>query len=118
MPEGGRLVFLNALPLNAISLKSFCITVRRIDLSNPTEVSIFLKQSSNMVSFIRHEATIEVLNRLLGLSLKPSSELYQWREGDELVIVTLRKPVRGQEIQDVKLEDLEVFYAYVSRGCV
>jgi hypothetical protein len=113
-----RLVLLNALPLNAIQLDHFCIDVRRETID---DLRYYINKAKSInaeiISYIRHEATVNLLNQVLGLSLRPESGLYQWREGDELIIITLKKPIRGQEATEVKIEDLEFFYVYISRMC-
>jgi hypothetical protein len=119
MVERARLVFLNALPLNSISLSRFCVEVKRIIDVEFLRFIVREAKSINaeIINFIRHEATVKLLNQLFNLDLKPESGLYQWRKGDELIIVTLKKPIRGQEIQELTLDDLDLFYAYVAEVC-
>jgi hypothetical protein len=64
-------------------------------------------------NYIRHESTIRVLSKLLNVELKPNTGLYTYKDGDILIIVTLKKPPRGQEVE-VKSEDLEYFVCTVS----
>jgi hypothetical protein len=116
--QRSRLIFLNALPLNAINLQHFCVDVRRVD----AEFLRFLVReaksiNAEIISFIRHEATLNLINELFDLSLQTSSGLYEWREGDRIVVITLKKPVRGQEVSEVEPEDLEIFHVHISEVC-
>jgi hypothetical protein len=56
-----------------------------------------------------------MLSEILGKQLTPSAELYMWREGDVLVVVGLKKPVRGQEVE-VSVEDLDFVVVRVFPG--
>ncbi|PNV79019.1 MAG: hypothetical protein C0179_08080 [Fervidicoccus sp.] len=118
MAERRRLVILNALPLNSIPLTHFCVDVKRIDTDFLRHLAKEAKSiNAEIANYIRHEATVKLLNQLLNLSLEPSSGLYQWREGDRIVVITLKKPIRGQEVSEVKPEDLDIFHVYVSEVC-
>jgi len=72
-----------------------------------------IKHSEVVENYIRHESTVKLLSKLLGIDLKPSSGLYEYRSGDILLIVTLKKPARGQEVE-VKIEDLEYYICVVN----
>ncbi len=106
-----RTVFLNALPLNAIPYSSFTVICRRVGL----EALRDLVEDSVVESYIRHEATLKVISSVLGVDLKPSSGLYSYSPGDAVVVVALKKPVRGQEVAEVRQEDLDVLLCLVSR---
>jgi hypothetical protein len=112
MRDKPRTVFLNALPLNAIPYSSFTIICRRVRL----EALRDLVEDSVVESYIRHEATLKVISSVLGVDLKPSSGLYSYSPGDAVVVVALKKPVRGQEVVEVKQEDLDVLLCLVSQG--
>ena len=56
-----------------------------------------------------------MLSEILGKQLTPSTELYVWREDDILVVVGLKKPVRGQEVE-VSVEDLDLVVVRVFSG--
>ena len=104
-----RVVLLNALPVNAFMLsvgERVELSVRRISL----EEARTLITAGRVANYIRHPATVQVLNRLFGVNLTPSSELYTYRPGDILliVVVTQRSLQRGQEVQ-VAVEDLEFY---------
>ena len=112
MPSKTRVVFLNALPLNAIPYNSFTIACWRVGF----DVLRIHVVDSVVESYIRHEATLRLVSSVLGVDLKPSSGLYSYRPGDALAVVTLKKPARGQEVAEVKPEDLDVHLCLVSRG--
>jgi len=99
-----RIVFLNALPLNAIPLKTFMIYCTR----DMDKIKFFIDVASKKESYIRHESTLKIINELFNVDLKPSSGLYTYQNTDKLVIVTLKKPIRGVEAETVKLEDLDI----------
>jgi hypothetical protein len=107
-----RVILLNALPLNAIppSIHSFDIVCKRTTIEAIADI---IKHSAEAENYIRHESTIKLLSKLLNIDLRPSSELYEYRDGDTLVIVTLKKPMRGQEVE-VKEGDLEYFVCTVA----
>ena len=66
------------------------------------------------MSFIRHQATIELL-KSLGIDLEVSSGLYQYQDGDVIYVVTLRRPVRGAEVEGLSLEDLLIHKVVVEK---
>ena len=112
-----RLIFLNALPLNSIPLDHFCIDVRRQGIKD-IEYDIKKAKSINaeIISYIRHEATLNLLNKIFNLNLVSSPGLYQWRENDEIIVITLKRGIL-LDIHEVESEDLEIFYVYVSKMC-
>ncbi len=104
-----RLVLLNALPLNIFGLEEGEFIELVIERVGVDELKKVVSEVSEVACFIRHRATIEILSRLLGIELKPSAELYRYRPSDKLAVITLRKPVRGQEVEDLSVEDLEIY---------
>ncbi|RLE65542.1 MAG: hypothetical protein DRJ38_03590 [Thermoprotei archaeon] len=103
-----RLIFAPPLPLNAFQGKTISIKVRRLSIEELRHLVEQYKQHGvEIVNFIRHPSTVKLLNQLLGLNMQPSSELYQYQQGDIIIVVGLRRPVRGQEVE-VKPEDLDV----------
>ena len=105
----GRIVILNALPLNAFNARSVHLEVTRIDIASlATWVNERLAEGYTLTHYIRHPATVQVL-RELGVPLEmPNTDLYRYRSGDVLVVITLNLPQRGQEVQ-VRPEDLAVW---------
>jgi hypothetical protein len=89
--------------LNAIQDKCFTIICKKEELSKVVE----LIKSVDVENYIRHESTVKLLSTLSGKELKPSTELYKHDYLDILVVVTLKKPIRGQEVE-VTENDLEV----------
>jgi len=61
------------------------------------------------------EVTVKLLSQLLGKELTPNSGLYTWQEGDILIVVGLKRPVRGQEMQ-VTIDDLDLVMVRVFPG--
>jgi hypothetical protein len=107
-----RTVLLNALPLNSIKYSRFNIYCRRTTLQSIADI---VKHSLKVENYISHESTARFLSRALGLKIHPSCELYEYRDRDIMIIVTLKKPVRGTEVE-VEEEDLEYFICSVEHG--
>jgi Domain of unknown function (DUF1874). len=110
-----RIVFLNALPVNAIPYVTFNIYCKRVALNVIQDLVLTAKTIEN---YIRHEGTVNTLNRVLGLDLKPSTAIYQHRHGDVLVIVTLKTPARGVEVREVDIRDLDVMICTIGEYIV
>jgi len=83
--------------------KELIIYYKKISLDELRE----LARNAEVLNFVRHESTVKLLSQVLGKDLTPSSGLYQWLKGDVLVVVGLRKPIRGQEVE-VKADDLDI----------
>ena len=112
----GRIVFLNAMPLNALPRSHLELDV--IPVGNINELAAWvqrrLAEGFQLVHFIRHPATIAVLRSVgIPLSEQPNSGLYSYDAGDIIVVVSLRTPQRGQEVQQVRPEDLETWIVTV-----
>jgi hypothetical protein len=101
-----RVVLLNALPFNAFTFNTFTLHVTRITLQQATEL---IGRAQVVENYIRHEGTLKLLSAVTGIQLTVNSGLYQYRTGDVIVVITLKKPVRGQEVAEVSPEDLDVF---------
>jgi len=114
-----RVVLLNALPLNAIPYERFAIQVNRLS-PDAFEYSILqdIDKGYQIISFIRHKATVDLLSKMLNVEIKVSNELYKYQESDLIYIVTLKpeKIQRGQEATDLKPEDLAYYYIAIAEG--
>ena len=103
---------LNALPLNALPRMPLNMIVEPI--TNIVSLAMWLnhmaRQGYEIVHFIRHPATVQLL-RDLGAPIPeaPNTGLYQYADGDVLIVVTLKSPQRGGEVQQVRPEDLEAW---------
>ena len=103
-----RLVFAPPLPLNAFPYNNFTISIRRIGVDELKQlVDRCRQQGAEVRCYIRHPSTVRLLNQLLGLNLEPSAELYQYQHGDIIVVIGLKKPVRGHEVE-VTVNDLDI----------
>ena len=105
-----RYIFLNALPLNALPRKPLVLKVTPV---KPEVLRQLVPEMKPRISYIRHPATVKLLNKLFNLDLQPSSELYQYQKGDILYIVTLKRPVRGAEATNLTENDIEIFQVEV-----
>jgi len=105
----GRVIFLNALPLNSLPRRHIQVDILPVSLQELAQwIQRRLQEGYEVVHFIRHPATIAAL-RSIGIPLpeQPNSGLYSYSHGDIIVVVTLRTPQRGQEQTQVRIEDLE-----------
>jgi len=111
----GRIVILNALPLNALPRSHLELDVLPVSLQDLARwVQRRLQEGWQLVHYIRHPATIVALRQLgIPLSEQPNSGLYSYDAGDIIVVVSLRSPVRGQEQQHVNISDLEAWVVTV-----
>jgi hypothetical protein len=101
----GRVILLNALPITAFQTP---VTLR-IEEITPMRLQQIISQHE-IVNYIRHESTVRLLNQLLGVNLQPGGGLYRYEAGDQLIVVVLRSPQRGQ--QDVAVsapEDIAIY---------
>jgi hypothetical protein len=112
----GQIVFLGALPLNALPRRIMNLSITPITLRNLSEwVSRKIAEGCRAVHYICHPSTISAL-RALGIPLddRPNADPYRYQEGDVLVVVSLRNPPRGQDAAEVSPEDLEAWIVYIS----
>jgi hypothetical protein len=111
----GRIVFLNALPLNALPRAHLRLDILPVSISELAQwAQRRTTEGWQIIHYIRHGATVETL-RATGVPLdpQPNSGLYQYQHGDVIVVVTLRTPARGQEVQQVNISDLEAWVVTV-----
>jgi len=111
-----RIIFLNALPLNAFPKRHIRLDVLPVSVQELTWwVSRRLAEGYQLNHYIRHVSTIQVL-RATGIPLadQPNPGTYRHEPNDIVVVVTLRNPARGQEVQEVRPDDLEVWVVTVS----
>jgi hypothetical protein len=104
----GRIVILNALPLNALPRAHLELDVLPVSIQDLVQwVQRRLQEGWLLIHYIRHPATIQAL-RASGIPLppEPNSNLYAYQPSDVIVVVTLRAPQRGQDLQ-VSPQDLE-----------
>jgi hypothetical protein len=111
----GRVVILNALPLNALPRRHLRLDVLPVNISDLAAwIQRRVAEGYTIEHYIRHGATIQALRAVgIPLSEQPNSGLYSYSHGDILVVVTLRNPPRGQEVQQVNISDLETWIVTV-----
>ena len=112
----GRIIILNALPLNALPRHHIRLDV--LPVSNLNELATWVQkrvaEGYVVEHYIRHGATIQALRSLgIPLSETPNAGLYSYSPGDVIVVVTLRSPARGQEVAQVSPQDLEAWIVAV-----
>jgi len=114
-----RIVLLNAFPVNAIPYELFTASFRLLTLDDfIRELVNHAVSNRTIVNYIRHESTIKLIQSRLGnvkIDLKPSNELYRYSEDDIIYVISLKKPIRGQEVE-VKEEDLLIHRVVIAKG--
>ena len=111
----GNIVFLGALPLNALPRRVLNLSVMPVTLRDLLVwVDRRLSEGYRLTHYIRHVGTIATL-RALGIPLdeRPNVDLYRYQEGDILVIVSLKTPPRGQDAAEVDPRDLEAWLVHL-----
>jgi hypothetical protein len=106
-----RVVLVGGVAPSMFNQNELTMYYRRISLDELRD----LVKDANVVNYVRHESTVKFLSQALNRSLQPNPGLYQWGEGDDLVIVGLKKPIRGQEMQ-VTADDLDLVLVRVFPG--
>ncbi|RLE37185.1 hypothetical protein DRJ17_07090 [Candidatus Woesearchaeota archaeon] len=116
-----RIILLNALPLNIFKRD---VTIYAKPISLQTFLSEIaedkIQYDAEVKCYIRHQATIDLLNKYLeriGVRIEPSNKLYEFHETDVIYIITLRKPVRGQETNRVSEKDIIIWKVIALYGC-
>jgi hypothetical protein len=114
-----RIVLLNAFPVNAIQYELFTASFKLLTLDEfVRELVNHVVSKRTVVNYIRHESTLKLITNKLGnvkIDLKPSNELYRYSEDDIIYIISLKKPIRGQEVE-VKEEDLLIHRCVIAKG--
>jgi hypothetical protein len=101
-----RLVLLNSFPVNAFSFAAF---TARFEKSSFTEMKFDELRCGEIACFIRHPATVSLINQELGTKLEPSAGLYKYDTQDIIYIITLRTPERGKEATAVTASEVEIW---------
>ena len=65
-----------------------------------------------VVSYIRHAATVQVIQELVNRQIQPNNGIYVYEPNDTIIMVVLTTPQRGQEVVP-RLEDLSFFLVEV-----
>jgi len=112
----GNIVFLGALPLNALPRRILNLSVMPVTLRDLLIwVDRRISEGYRLTHYIRHVGTIAAL-RTAGIPLdeRPNVDLYKYREGDIIVVVSLKTPPRGQDVVEVDPQDLEIWLVHLS----
>jgi len=100
-----RMILLNAFPISAFRANRLVVEFRRITLQELRNLS----NDNEIINYIRHPATVNIISQALGRQLEPNSGIYSYSQGDIVVIVVLNQSQRGQEVQQVQPEDLLLY---------
>jgi hypothetical protein len=102
-----RLVLLNAFPINAFD--SFTSFTARFEKSSFTEMKFDELRCGDIVCFIRHPATVSLINQKLSTQLQPNLGLYKHDPRDIIYIVSLKSPERGKEATTITENDVDIW---------
>ncbi|PMP89125.1 MAG: hypothetical protein C0173_06080 [Desulfurella sp.] len=110
----GKLVLLNALPINAFPdrWQDFAIQVRRAIVE---DLKLAITENTKVECYIRHTGTVQLLQQILNIKLEPSAQLYRYNEGDDVYVITLKNPVRGADVQP-SAEEIEIYKIVAAKG--
>jgi hypothetical protein len=113
-----RIILLNALPLNSFLYFNFNASIRRIENLEQLKKEIErLGGQELLVNFIRHPATIKLLQQKLGYNLTPVSVLYTYFPGDHIFVVTLSQwQERGKEKEQLEESDILIYEVKIYGG--
>jgi len=106
-----RIVLVGGVAPSMFTGNEYTMYYKRISLDELRE----LAKDADVVNYVRHESTVKLLSQVLNRNMQPNPGLYTWQEDDILVIVGLKKPIRGQELE-VKPEDLDLVLVRVFPG--
>jgi hypothetical protein len=106
-----RIILVGGVAPSMFNQNELTMYYRRISLDELRD----LVKDADVVNYVRHDSTVKLLSSALGRQLTPNPGLYVWQEDDYLVVVGLRKPIRGQELE-VKPEDLDLVLVRVFPG--
>jgi len=123
-----RIVGLNAFSLSMIPLSvRYSIDVMPVKNLNElkenldwifTMYSIYDYEQVEWIHFIRHKPTLDLLRSVFPqFPQKPNDEVYTYRDGDILIIATLKTPRCGVD-NDIAITENDLIYAIVKiRSC-
>jgi hypothetical protein len=101
-----QVVVLNSLPVNTFTWKNVVIRIMRCgNLDKIIDLVKAVINNNATINFISHESTAKALG------LTPNKGLYDYRDGDVLLIFTLNKPLRNAPDVQVTTSDLDVYLA-------
>jgi len=106
-----RIVVTNALSLSMFTKQYMALYIVRTSLKSlPNFVKTVTRHTSvEFTHYIRHKATLEVVRKYLPqLSPEPNTDTYTYKPGDIIIVVALKTPQRGQEVQQINEDDLDV----------
>jgi hypothetical protein len=104
---GGRVVILNALPINVLHAISelrnnrnllFAVTFFK-DVEQFRRALVEDAAGRELIHYISHPGTVKAL-RDAGIPIppEPNRGLYEPRPGDKIYIAALKKPIRGEDV--------------------
>ncbi len=106
-----RIVLVGGVAPSMFAGNEFTMYYRRISLDELRD----LVKDAEVVNYVRHESTVKFLTQALNRNMQPNPGLYTWQEGDYLMVVGLKEPIRGQELE-IKPEDLDLVLVRVFPG--
>jgi len=109
MESNSRKVLVNAFSVSMLKfVREATVRFRRLSVE---EVRDLLREGE-IVNYVRHAGTVQVIQELINRQLVPNSGIYVNQPNDVVIMVVLNAPQRGQEVTP-KLEDLSFFLVEV-----
>ena len=106
-----NLVLLNGFSMSMLrNPRLATIEFKRISLAELREL---VTNAKTILNYIRHQSTVQLIASLVGRQLEPNAGNYIYSPGDVLILITLAAPQRGQELTQVKPEDLVIYLVSV-----
>jgi hypothetical protein len=106
-----RIVLVGGVAPSMFMGSEYTMYYKRISLEELKE----LAKDAEVANYVRHDSTVKLLSSVLGKQLTPNPGLYTWQEDDYLIVIGLKKPIRGQELE-IKPEDLDLVLVRVFPG--
>jgi len=109
MESNSRKVLVNAFSVSMLKfVREATVRFRRLNVEEVRQ----LLQGGEIVNYIRHAGTVQVIQELVNRQIQPNSGIYVYEPKDTIIMVVLNAPQRGQELMP-KLEDLAFYVVEV-----
>jgi len=93
--DSKRIVIVNGFSTSMFRNPNFLVVAfRRI---TPEEVQQQLAENREVISYVRHQGTVDVLKRIIP-QINVNAGVYEYAEGDVIIMAVLATPARGVEV--------------------
>jgi hypothetical protein len=109
MSSNQRKILVNAFSVSMLNFsREATVRFRRLSIE---ELRSLLSEGE-IISYIRHVSTAQILQELVNRQIQPNNGIYTYKSGDVVIMVVLNVPARGQEVVP-KPEDLSFYLVEV-----